>query len=148
MRGKSNMAASKMMIFIPWPIRPEGYCCHLCPSVSPTICYPSFQHGNLKANSLKFTKIAHMMYLINRQKSIEFGRSRSKVKVTSGRKVKKLMGHISKIIGAIHSKQNPKYTASKGLSSLESPCASFWNCTFGVKAQQTSKVKSTFSTII
>ena len=84
--SKSKMAVS----FTPRPIRPEGYCRHPCPSVCtfvrtlPEAC----PHDNSKGISYKFTKLAHKMYLGKLKFPIVFERSRSKVKVTRGQKVK------------------------------------------------------------
>ena len=58
----------------------------VCPSVrtSPEAC----PHNNSKGISYKFTKLAHKMYHSKLKIPIVFERSRSKVKVTKGQKVK------------------------------------------------------------
>ena len=82
------------VVFTPRPIRPEGYCRHPCPSVRPSIrmsvCMlpEACLHDNSKGISYKFIKLAHKMYLGKLKFPIVFERSRSKVKVTRGQKVK------------------------------------------------------------
>ena len=125
---------------------PMSVCLSVCPSVrlSVRLLPKACPHDNSKNILWNFTKLAHMMYLTKLKTPIDFERSRSKVKVTRGQKVKNFERPYLENYWADSLQTKTKmYSYPRAIA----PCASFWISTSGLKARQGSKVKSTFSTI-
>ena len=116
------------MVFTPRPIRPEGYCRGLCPSVRPSVCtsvhlwsvcpLPRLVRTITRKRIDGSSPNLHTWCILMTFKSLlilrgQGQRSRSPEFIRS----KSLTGHISKTTGPIHSKQSSKCTATKGLSS-------------------------------